>query len=181
MKNLFLYILHLDFFFQFKNALWYNIDGCDAMPLNFINMLEIEPYSVYQEALVELYKKTLKHLNKLPLEQFQANLVFVDDEIIHQYNRDFRAVDRATDVLSFEDGSLIEDKVHLGDILISVDHVQKQAQEYGHSEKRELCFLFVHGLLHLLGYDHQSEEEEKEMFSLQDILLEGVAEKNERR
>lgn len=153
--------------------------GCDAMALNIMNALEKKPYEDYEPLLLELYQKTLKTLNKNPLEAYEANLVFMNEAMIRQYNRDFRSLDQTTDVLSFEDGSSLEGKIHLGDIMISVDHVKRQAEEYGHSEKRELCFLFVHGLLHLLGYDHQTKEEETAMFSLQESLLEGVAERNE--
>ena len=59
----------------------------------------------------------------------------------------------------------------IGDIIINIDRVRSQSKEYNHSEKREICFLFTHGLLHLLGYDHMSKEQEKEMFSLQDLVL----------
>ena len=62
-------------------------------------------------------------------------------------------------------------EVCLGEIYISIDKALEQAKEYGHSEKREFCFLFVHGLLHLLGYDHMNSEDEKVMFGLQDIIL----------
>ena len=61
----------------------------------------------------------------------------------------------------------------LGDIYISIDKVKEQAKEYGHSEKRELAFLAVHGLLHLLGYDHMEKEDEKVMFSRQELILDG--------
>ena len=67
----------------------------------------------------------------------------------------------------------------LGDIFISVDHAKMQASEYGHSLRREMCFLFCHGCLHLLGYDHMTEEEEKEMFHLQKVILDKLDIKRE--
>ena len=79
-----------------------------------------------------------------------------------------------TDVISFAeidyDGEFGDDS-YLGDIFINVDRVKSQARKYGHSEKREFCFLFVHGMLHLNGYDHMTKEEEKEMFDLQDKII----------
>jgi probable rRNA maturation factor len=62
----------------------------------------------------------------------------------------------------------------LGDIFINIDYARRQAKEYGHSEKREICFLFTHGLLHCLGYDHMTEKDEKEMFGLQDRILDPI-------
>lgn len=116
--------------------------------------------------------RTLTHEN---VQQAIFSIVFVDEEQIHKLNREYRGVDRVTDVISFafED---IEDirynKIRiLGDIYICIPKMKKQAEEYGHSEKRELSFLTVHGLLHLLGYDHQTKEEEKEMFALQELIL----------
>ena len=101
----------------------------------------------------------------------------VDDERIHEINREYRHIDRSTDVISFamedNDQFYVEGMPRtLGDIFISVDHAKKQAEEYGHSLRREMCFLFTHGILHLLGYDHQNEIEEKEMFSIQDKIME---------
>ena len=91
--------------------------------------------------------------------------------------KDYRKIDRITDVISFafEDYEDIEynDIRMLGDIYICIPQMKRQAEEYGHSEKRELSFLAVHGLLHLLGYDHMEPEDEKEMFDLQNKLLDG--------
>ncbi len=109
------------------------------------------------------------------------SIIFVDNEKIHELNKQFRGVDRPTDVISFaledaEEEFLSTIRV-LGDIYISIPKMQEQAKEYGHSEKRELAFLVVHGLLHLLGYDHQTEEEEKVMFQIQEEMLneEGIS------
>ena len=90
-------------------------------------------------------------------------------------NRDYRGVDRVTDVISFafeDTGEILYNDIRmLGDIYICIPQMKRQAESYGHSEKRELSFLAVHGLLHLLGYDHMTEEDEKEMFSLQELIL----------
>lgn len=102
-------------------------------------------------------------------------LIFIDDEKMQELNNEYRGIDRTTDVLSFalEDNQEIELPIReLGDIFISIPKMKAQAKEYGHSEKRELSFLVVHGLLHLLGYDHtRSEEDEKIHFGLQDKIL----------
>ena len=103
------------------------------------------------------------------------NVIIVDNEYIHKLNKEYRGIDRPTDVISFalEDSEDIkyEDFRLLGDIYISIDKAKEQAKEYGHSFKREICFLAVHGLLHLLGYDHMEKEEEKIMFSKQELIL----------
>lgn len=105
----------------------------------------------------------------------ELNVIIVDDEYIHKINKEYRGVDRATDVISFalEDvPDICLDHRVLGDIYISIDKARAQASEYGHSLKRELCFLTVHGVLHLLGYDHmKSKEDEKIMFDKQDMIL----------
>ncbi len=98
----------------------------------------------------------------------EVSLTFVDNEQIHELNREYRNVDRPTDVLSFP----MDDEDLLGDIVISLERAQEQAQEYGHSFRREVAFLFVHSVLHLLGYDHEtSEEDEKLMFAHQEAIL----------
>ena len=103
------------------------------------------------------------------------NIIIVDNNYIHKLNKEYRGIDRPTDVISFalEDKEDIkyEDFRLLGDIYISLDKAKEQAIEYGHSFKREICFLAVHGLLHLLGYDHMIKEEEKIMFSKQELIL----------
>ena len=103
----------------------------------------------------------------------------VDANQIHEINRDYRNIDRPTDVISFalkdsEDEFYIDElDLELGDIFINYEAVIHQAKEYGHSELREISFLCTHGLLHLLGYDHMNETDEKEMFDLQDVILDG--------
>lgn len=102
------------------------------------------------------------------------SIIIVDNEKIHEINKTYRGIDRPTDVISFalEEGEDYEVKERLlGDIYISIDKVYEQAKEYGHSVKRELFFLVTHGFLHLLGYDHMEPDEEKEMFSLQEEIL----------
>ena len=114
----------------------------------------------------------LKHEN---LNDVIFNIIFVDNESIRKINKEYRNIDRETDVISFalEDNEdmTFEFGRLLGDIYISVDKMKSQALEYGHSEKREMLFLVIHGLLHLLGYDHMTKEEEKVMFGKQELIL----------
>ena len=114
---------------------------------------------------------------KLELDKCEFNIIIVDNDRIHEINREYRDVDRETDVISFamEDNMDIkyEDFRLLGDIYISIDKCYSQAEEYGHSRVREICFLATHGILHLLGYDHMNEDDEEKMFSLQNELLDG--------
>ncbi len=134
------------------------------------NLCEID----YEKQFIEIIKTTLDYL-KIE-DDIEMSCILVDDKDIHQINKEYRHIDRSTDVISFalEDNEqfYIEGMPRsIGDIFISVDHARIQAQEYGHSLKREMCFLFTHGLLHLLGYDHMNEDDEKEMFSLQKEIL----------
>ncbi len=129
--------------------------------------------------------KELKVLNdyvkyvvkELELSNCEFNIIIVDNKKIHEINREYRNIDRETDVISFalEDNEDItyDDFRLLGDIYISIDRVISQAKDYGHSELREICFLATHGILHLLGYDHMEPDDEKEMFDLQNKLLDG--------
>ena len=125
--------------------------------------------------LDDVIKRTLKHEG---VSSCVFSIIFVDEKEIQKINKEYRCIDRVTDVISFafEDNENISynDIRILGDIYICIPKMKDQAKEYGHSEKRELAFLTVHGLLHLLGYDHQSEEEEKEMFGLQELILNGA-------
>ena len=137
-----------------------------------------EGFDEYEDIYLSLLEKTFNHL-QLTCEPI-LSVSFVDNEFIHKMNREYRGVDRPTDVISFAflDGDdnreqLLHGKgpVSLGDIYISIDKAKEQAKEYNHPLERELSFLFVHGLLHLLGYDHMTEEDEKVMFKLQDEIL----------
>ena len=139
---------------------------------------------------VELFNQTEKEINELDtvlkvldsalkkenLDNVSFNLIIVDNEYIHELNRTYRNIDRETDVITFaledEDSIILpnEERV-LGDIYISIDKAESQAEEYGHSLLRELSFLAVHGFYHLLGYDHMTEEDEKVMFKKQEEVL----------
>lgn len=112
-------------------------------------------------------------------DSYEISVSFVDDEQIHEMNKQFRDIDRPTDVLSFplgEDGSFDQDletgAYLLGDIVISIETAQKQAEIYGHSLEREIGFLTVHSMLHLLGYDHElGKLEERIMREKEEAIL----------
>ena len=145
------------------------------MELDFTS--HYEEFEDFEDIYIKLIEKTFKHL-KLKFDPI-ISVSLVDNEFIHEMNRDYRGIDRPTDVISFafldnEDRQALyksKEPVCLGDIYISVDKAKEQAKEYGHSIKRELSFLFVHGLLHLLGYDHMNQADEEVMFKLQDEIL----------
>lgn len=124
---------------------------------------------------IEEVKKVLKKVvKKEKLEDAIFNIILVDNPYIHKLNKEYRGIDRPTDVISFalEDEKEVNSPVRmLGDIYISVDKIEEQRIAYGHSYLREFSFLSVHGLLHLLGYDHQTEEEERKMFAYQEEIL----------
>ena len=139
---------------------------------------KFKEYDHYEDIYLSLMEITMKKLGVKcdPI----VSVSFVDNRYIHRINKKYRHIDRPTDVISFaflDDGHQYdkvlfhEGMVALGDIYISVEKAIEQANEYGHSVNRELCFLFVHGLLHLLGYDHMNERDEKVMFSLQEEIL----------
>ena len=114
-------------------------------------------------------------IDKLEINSAIFNIIFVSNEEIHDINREYRNTDRVTDVISFaledNEDEVFEEFRMLGDIYIAIDVAYDQAIEYNHSREREVCFLATHGLLHLLGYDHMTLEEEKEMFGKQEELL----------
>ena len=139
--------------------------------MNDITIVDNDLYKDY-DYLEDLLEYTLEHEN---VENAIFSVIFVDDEEIHRINKEYRHVDRVTDVISFafEDN---EEKIYnniriLGDIYICIPQMKRQATSYGHSEKRELSFLCVHGLLHLLGYDHMNKKKKKIMFGLQELIL----------
>ena len=122
--------------------------------------------------LQELLEKTCKDEG---LESGEFNVIIVGNEKIKELNREYRNIDKVTDVISFaledDDTFKLDGYRVLGDIYICIDRAREQALEYGHSFKRELSFLAIHGLLHLLGYDHMDKEEEEVMFSKQEEVL----------
>ena len=103
------------------------------------------------------------------------NIIIVDEDTIQNINREYRGIDRVTDVISFaleDDETFIKTEYRvLGDIYICLDKAKSQAREYGHSFLREISFLTIHGLLHLLGYDHMNKSDEEVMFNLQEMIL----------
>jgi probable rRNA maturation factor len=111
---------------------------------------------------------------------FELSVVITDDAELHELNRQYRGIDAPTDVLSFSqmegesEASAFPtgDVRQLGDVVISGDRVRAQAQEYGHSRRRELAYLAVHGLLHLIGYDHESADERAKMRAAEEKALE---------
>ena len=108
-------------------------------------------------------------------DNLSLSVSFVSENKIKTYNRDYRNIDKITDVISFafEEVSDFEysDIRFLGEIYISYERCVSQAEDYGHSVKREFCYLAVHGLLHLLGYDHMTDEDKKEMRTLEEEIL----------
>ena len=140
---------------------------------------KIEIFVQVDEEIKELEtveKVLYSALEKEKLENVSFNLIIVDNDYIHELNKTYRNIDRETDVITFaledEDTLVLPGNERiLGDIYISIDKARSQAEEYGHSLLRELSFLAVHGFYHLLGYDHQTPEEEKVMFGRQEEVL----------
>ena len=118
------------------------------------------------EKIKSLVEKSIASVLKVEEidDEVEVSVSFVGDEEIRDLNRDYRGVDRSTDVLSFPmDDEFIIDKRILGDVIINTRRVMEQAEELGHSHERELSYLTVHSILHLLGYDHMEDEDKREM------------------
>ncbi|AIM15647.1 MULTISPECIES: rRNA maturation RNase YbeY [Neobacillus] len=141
-----------------------------------------ETKELTEQQILEIERLLNFAANKLKVEKHsEVSVTYVTNEKIQEINRDYRGKDAPTDVISFAMEELGEGEMELvgvdmprilGDIIISVPKAREQAEEYGHSYLRELGFLAIHGFLHLLGYDHMTEEDEKEMFTLQKEILE---------
>ena len=135
------------------------------MKVNFFNQ---------SDSNIREYEKVIKNVFKTIGGKKEFNLIFVNKDEIQRINKEYRKIDRVTDVISFancDDPEYDPHQKELGDIFICIEKAKEQAKEYGHSETREFAFLAVHGYLHLCGYDHQTEEEEKIMFAKQDEIL----------
>ena len=139
----------------------------------------VEIFNQTSEEIKELtdVKKVLDYaIKKEKLDSVEFNVIIVDNDYIHELNKNYRGIDRETDVITFaleDDSKVVNASSHrvLGDIYISLDKAKLQAQEYQHSFLREICFLAVHGFYHLLGYDHMEEEDAKIMFAKQEEVL----------
>ena len=147
-----------------------------------LNIDFLDETNEVKEEHIVLVEKLLQHaadVEKIE-DGSEVSITFVTNEAIHEINREYRDKDQPTDVISFALEEMGEGEVAiigegipriLGDIIISTDRTREQAEEYGHTFERELGFLAVHGFLHLLGYDHMTEQDEKEMFGKQDEIL----------
>ena len=131
----------------------------------------------FPEEYAALIRKTVETaLSFFDVAHPSVTIAIVDDERIHELNLRYRGIDRPTDVLSFaaREGMQLAQPgkgEYLGDIAISLPTARRQGEEYGHGIRRELAFLTAHGMLHLLGYDHMTPEDEREMFALQEEIM----------
>ena len=142
-----------------------------------------EPETIdIDKSIVEDIKRAVETIGELyDVKDSEVSITLTNDETIHELNRDYRGIDRPTDVLSFafhesDEPEIITDDIDeavdtLGDIIISVERAKIQAEDYGHSLRREIVFLTVHGMLHLLGYDHIEEEDRLEMEQEQNFVM----------
>lgn len=134
---------------------------------------ETDKEFTYQDIIEKVINKAFEIEG---LKKASCSIIIVDNSYIYKLNKEYRGIDRVTDVISFaledDKSMIIPDGIRLlGDIYISIDKAKEQAKEYGHSLERELCFLAVHGLYHLLGYDHETKEEAEVMFKKQEEVL----------
>lgn len=145
-------------------------DGHDIFIKNEQDIIEVT--SDLKKLIVNAVAQSLKY-EEFP-DKCEVSVTLVDNEEIHVLNREYRDVDRPTDVLSFPifDEDDMGGKTVLGDIVLSLERAKEQAAEFGHSFERELAFLTVHSMLHLLGYDHEEgKAQESEMFTRQEAIL----------
>ncbi|MBQ2945564.1 MAG: rRNA maturation RNase YbeY [Clostridia bacterium] len=142
----------------------------------FSDQTELKNGKEFKKAIKKAAETALKFENET--RKAELSVTVCNDGYIRELNRDYRGKDKATDVLSFPASDDLDEinydtgAVILGDIVISIDTAERQAKEYGNTLEREISFLTVHGMLHLLGFDHEiSEDEEKIMFSEQKAII----------
>lgn len=138
--------------------------------VNFYNEYNTE-FNYLEKLFNDLAIKTYLILNLSG--NMDISVTLVNDTKIHNINRNYRGIDKITDVISFENDYIIDcvTERDLGDVFICIDQGLRQASEYRNTVQRELSFLFIHGLLHCLGYDHDTVEHENDMFTLQEVIL----------
>lgn len=134
--------------------------------------MKIQLHNQTKEDIKEI-KEILAKIFKPIKQEKNLQIIFLEQQAIHDMNMTYRQIDRPTDVLSFINDEEKDDS--LGDIFISIEQARLQAEDYGHSFAREIGFLAVHGYLHLLGYDHHTEEEEKQMIEEQERILKNAS------
>ena len=145
-----------------------------------MNIIYEEGHVVTQEILDKMTEAAIYavELEELESERCEISVTFVDMDEIHQLNREYREVDRPTDVLSFPQFYDLEEEIPevgeicLGDVVICKDKAAEQAEEFGHSFEREIIYLFVHSVLHLLGYDHMEDDEKACMRAREEEVME---------
>ena len=145
-----------------------------------VNFLNIEENLQYKELIEKVIRQAFKieNIDKINL---YINIILTNPENIKEINKKYRKIDKETDVLSFpmfEKEEIEHMKIHgngieeaLGDIVISIERVEDQAKEYGHSFERELSYMLIHGFYHLMGYDHMKEDDKKEMREKEEGVL----------
>lgn len=134
---------------------------------------DVKVFDFSVRKIISSILRTVKKMESLKTEHIMS-IILVDNDKIHEINRDYRNIDRATDVISFANIDYNIDRVlsyELGDIYVSIDKVFEQAKTYNHSVMREFAFLITHGVLHLLGYDHIEYDDEQVMFKKQEEVL----------
>ena len=148
-----------------------------------IEYRQIEENKEYEVIIKRAIKMCFEEENLIE-KNVEMNVILTNPEVIRQINNEHRKVDKSTDVLSFpmfekeeianiqEKGSVIPEV--LGDIVISIEQVKKQAEEYGHSFERELSYMVVHGFYHIMGYDHMEEQDKREMRQKEEIILKKI-------
>ena len=146
-----------------------------------ITYLDLEENKKYEETIKKVVERCYEE-EKLTKSKLIITITLTTPENIRKINKEYRNIDRATDVLSFpmfekeeltkniKNQEFMHEDV-LGDIIISIEKVKDQAKEYGHSFERELSYMVVHGFYHLMGYDHMTEEEKTEMRKKEDVIL----------
>ena len=142
-----------------------------------LNYLEIEENKEYEEIIRKVLNKCFEE-EKLENKKLYVNVVLTDSKNIQSINKKHRGIDRPTDVLSFPmlkkgelDNLKIKNEDILGDMVISIEKVKQQGEEYGHTFKRELAYMVVHSFYHLLGYDHMTKNDKKEMRQKEEDIL----------
>ena len=134
-----------------------------------LNYLDIDENDSYKEIIKKVLKKCFE-IEKLENKNLYVNVVLTNAKNIKSINKEHRGIDKETDVLSFPMFENTNEDI-LGDMVISIERVEEQAKEYGHSFERELAYMVVHSFYHLLGYDHMTEEDKKEMREKEENVL----------